>query len=163
MTILHIILFMMKSSKERPCDEVKTGLLLTLSSATRQLVQLRSSYSCSHSVSRLHCGNGGRGGDVILECSPAVWDLSGLQHHINKKRDGNGPSKNMIGSRGADKPFVSFLVLVINIINLLQYWNFHLDRSMEENISVQWICENLFGKLCMEHYFFRSLAHLHIS
>nr|XP_033509454.1 uncharacterized protein LOC104086824 isoform X2 [Nicotiana tomentosiformis] len=108
-------------------------------------------------------GNGGRGGDVILECSPAVWDLSGLQHHINKKRDGNGPSKNMIGSRGADKPFVSFLVLVINIINLLQYWNFHLDRSMEENISVQWICENLFGKLCMEHYFFRSLAHLHIS
>lgn len=27
-------------------------------------------------------GNGGRGGDVILECSSAVWDFSGLQHHI---------------------------------------------------------------------------------
>lgn len=26
-------------------------------------------------------GNGGRGGDVILECSPTVWDFSGLQHH----------------------------------------------------------------------------------
>ena len=25
-------------------------------------------------------GNGGRGGDVILECSSAVWDFSGLQH-----------------------------------------------------------------------------------
>lgn len=27
-------------------------------------------------------GNGGRGGDVILECSPAVWDFSSLQHHV---------------------------------------------------------------------------------
>lgn len=27
-------------------------------------------------------GNGGRGGDVILECSPRVWDFSGLQHHL---------------------------------------------------------------------------------
>lgn len=27
-------------------------------------------------------GNGGRGGDVILECSPTMWDLSALQHHI---------------------------------------------------------------------------------
>jgi len=27
-------------------------------------------------------GNGGRGGDVILECSPTVWDFSGLQHHV---------------------------------------------------------------------------------
>ena len=27
-------------------------------------------------------GNGGKGGDVILECSPAVWDFSGLQHHL---------------------------------------------------------------------------------
>lgn len=27
-------------------------------------------------------GNGGRGGDVILECSVAVWDLSNLQHHL---------------------------------------------------------------------------------
>lgn len=27
-------------------------------------------------------GNGGRGGDVILECSPTVWDFRGLQNHI---------------------------------------------------------------------------------
>lgn len=27
-------------------------------------------------------GNGGRGGDVILECSPRVWDFSGLQPHL---------------------------------------------------------------------------------
>ncbi|PSR90071.1 GTP-binding protein OBGM precursor [Actinidia chinensis var. chinensis] len=48
-------------------------------------------------------GNGGRGGDVILECSPAVWDFSSVQHHINGKRGGHGASKNQIGSRGADK------------------------------------------------------------
>ncbi|PSR86710.1 GTP-binding protein OBGM precursor [Actinidia chinensis var. chinensis] len=48
-------------------------------------------------------GNGGRGGDVILECSPAVWDFSSVQHHINAKRGGHGASKNQIGSRGADK------------------------------------------------------------
>lgn len=27
-------------------------------------------------------GNGGRGGDVILECSASIWDFSGLQHHV---------------------------------------------------------------------------------
>lgn len=27
-------------------------------------------------------GNGGRGGDVILECTHAVWDFSGLQPHV---------------------------------------------------------------------------------
>lgn len=27
-------------------------------------------------------GNGGRGGDVVLECSATVWDFSSLQHHI---------------------------------------------------------------------------------
>ncbi|CAM8967134.1 unnamed protein product [Rhodiola kirilowii] len=48
-------------------------------------------------------GNGGRGGDVILECSPSVWDFSGLQHHTNAKRGGHGAPKNRIGSRGADK------------------------------------------------------------
>ncbi|KVI11454.1 GTP1/OBG domain-containing protein [Cynara cardunculus var. scolymus] len=48
-------------------------------------------------------GNGGRGGDVILECSSTVWDLSSLQHHINAKRGGHGASKNKIGSRGDDK------------------------------------------------------------
>lgn len=31
----------------------------------------------------LHVGaNGGRGGDVILECSPRLWDFSSLKHHI---------------------------------------------------------------------------------
>ncbi|XP_075490401.1 putative GTP-binding protein OBGM, mitochondrial isoform X1 [Primulina tabacum] len=48
-------------------------------------------------------GSGGRGGDVILECSAAVWDFSSLQHHINAKRGGHGASKNLIGCRGSDK------------------------------------------------------------
>ncbi|KAG9444293.1 hypothetical protein H6P81_015633 [Aristolochia fimbriata] len=48
-------------------------------------------------------GNGGRGGDVILECSSAVWDFSNLQHHLNAKRGGHGASKNKIGTRGDDK------------------------------------------------------------
>ncbi|KAJ7980855.1 GTP-binding protein Obg/CgtA [Quillaja saponaria] len=48
-------------------------------------------------------GNGGRGGDVILECSPTVWDFSGLQHHLISNRGGHGTSKNMIGTRGEDK------------------------------------------------------------
>lgn len=48
-------------------------------------------------------GNGGRGGDVILECSPTVWDFSGLQPHLIAQRGGHGSSKNKIGTRGADK------------------------------------------------------------
>ncbi|XP_065866815.1 probable GTP-binding protein OBGM, mitochondrial isoform X1 [Euphorbia lathyris] len=48
-------------------------------------------------------GNGGRGGDVILECSPAIWDFSSLNHHINAAKGGNGGSKNIIGTRGKDK------------------------------------------------------------
>eukprot|EP00257_Ricinus_communis_P023201 XP_015583122.1 probable GTP-binding protein OBGM, mitochondrial [Ricinus communis] len=48
-------------------------------------------------------GNGGRGGDVILECSPAIWDFSGLHHHVNAAKGGHGGSKNMIGTRGEDK------------------------------------------------------------
>ncbi|XP_028751671.1 LOW QUALITY PROTEIN: probable GTP-binding protein OBGM, mitochondrial [Neltuma alba] len=48
-------------------------------------------------------GNVGRGGDVILECSPRVWDFSGLQHHLIAERGGQGASKNMIGTRGTDK------------------------------------------------------------
>ncbi|VVA23075.1 PREDICTED: GTPase [Prunus dulcis] len=48
-------------------------------------------------------GNGGRGGDVILECSPRVWDFSGLQPHLIAQRGGHGSSKNKIGTRGADK------------------------------------------------------------
>ncbi|GLJ05123.1 hypothetical protein SUGI_0011580 [Cryptomeria japonica] len=48
-------------------------------------------------------GSGGKGGDVILESSAAVWDLSNLQHHLNAKKGGQGFSKNKVGSRGADK------------------------------------------------------------
>ncbi|CAK9316446.1 unnamed protein product [Citrullus colocynthis] len=48
-------------------------------------------------------GNGGRGGDVILECSTALWDFSSLKHHINASRGGHGSSKNKIGTKGADK------------------------------------------------------------
>uniref|UniRef100_A0A0D9XVQ3 OBG-type G domain-containing protein n=1 Tax=Leersia perrieri TaxID=77586 RepID=A0A0D9XVQ3_9ORYZ len=48
-------------------------------------------------------GNGGTGGDVILECSRSVWDFSGLQHHTKASRGCNGLSKNQIGTRGSDK------------------------------------------------------------
>ncbi|RRT37751.1 hypothetical protein B296_00047466, partial [Ensete ventricosum] len=64
---------------------------------------------CSHRRSRADRygrpdgGNGGRGGDVILECSSAVWDFSNLQHHLNAQRGGNGTSKSKVGSRGSDK------------------------------------------------------------
>ncbi|XP_057787091.1 probable GTP-binding protein OBGM, mitochondrial [Salvia miltiorrhiza] len=61
-------------------------------------------------------GDGGRGGDVILECSAAVWDFRGLQHHINAKRGGNGISKNMIGSRGDDKVVLVPVGTVIHLI-----------------------------------------------
>lgn len=62
-------------------------------------------------------GDGGRGGDVILESSTAVWDFRGLQHHANAKRGGHGAPKNMIGSRGADKVV---LVPVGTVIHLLE-------------------------------------------
>ncbi|XP_056695447.1 probable GTP-binding protein OBGM, mitochondrial isoform X2 [Spinacia oleracea] len=48
-------------------------------------------------------GNGGKGGDVILQCTSAVWDFRGLQHHTNGGWGGHGASKNKIGSRGEDK------------------------------------------------------------
>ncbi|CAH2038649.1 unnamed protein product [Thlaspi arvense] len=48
-------------------------------------------------------GNGGRGGDVILECTHAVWDFSGLQPHVKGGKAGQGTSKNRIGNRGEDK------------------------------------------------------------
>ncbi|KAL4015453.1 hypothetical protein IC575_023037 [Cucumis melo] len=48
-------------------------------------------------------GDGGRGGDVILECSTALWDFSSLNHHIKASRGGHGSSKNKIGTKGADK------------------------------------------------------------
>ncbi|KAG9151702.1 hypothetical protein Leryth_001995 [Lithospermum erythrorhizon] len=74
-------------------------------------------------------GNGGRGGDVILESSRAVWDFSGLQHHVNAKRGGNGSSKNMIGSRGADK---IVQVPVGTAIHLVQG---ELPSTVEINLS----------------------------
>ncbi|XP_031128356.1 probable GTP-binding protein OBGM, mitochondrial [Ipomoea triloba] len=61
-------------------------------------------------------GNGGRGGDVILECSPAVWDFSGLSHHINARRGGHGTSKNMIGSRGTDEVVQVPVGTVIHVV-----------------------------------------------
>ncbi|KAK1420816.1 hypothetical protein QVD17_22696 [Tagetes erecta] len=61
-------------------------------------------------------GNGGRGGDVILECSPTIWDLSSLQHHINAKRGGHGASKNKIGSRGDDKVVLVPVGTVLHLI-----------------------------------------------
>ncbi|KAK6935866.1 GTP1/OBG domain [Dillenia turbinata] len=61
-------------------------------------------------------GNGGRGGDVILECSPAVWDFSSLQHHVNAKRGGHGASKNKIGTRGSDKVVQVPIGTVIHLV-----------------------------------------------
>ncbi|KAL3819574.1 hypothetical protein ACJIZ3_005479 [Penstemon smallii] len=61
-------------------------------------------------------GNGGKGGDVILECSTAIWDLSSVHHHINAKRGGHGAPKNMIGSRGADKVVLVPVGTVIHLI-----------------------------------------------
>ncbi|KAJ8531180.1 hypothetical protein K7X08_026614 [Anisodus acutangulus] len=61
-------------------------------------------------------GNGGRGDDMILECSPTMWDLSASQHHINAKRGANGSSKNMIGSRGADKVIQVPVGTVIHLV-----------------------------------------------
>lgn len=61
-------------------------------------------------------GNGGRGGDVILECSSTVWDFSSLQHHVNAGRGGHGSSKNMIGSRGEDKVVRVPLGTVIHLV-----------------------------------------------
>ncbi|KAJ3680794.1 hypothetical protein LUZ60_015283 [Juncus effusus] len=62
-------------------------------------------------------GNGGRGGDVILECSSDSWDFSSLQHHVNAKRGGNGISKNQIGSRGSDKVVQVPIGTVIHLIS----------------------------------------------
>ncbi|XP_024028109.1 probable GTP-binding protein OBGM, mitochondrial [Morus notabilis] len=61
-------------------------------------------------------GNGGRGGDVILESSPAVCDFSCLQHHVAAGRGGHGTSKNRIGTRGADKVVQVPVGTVIHLI-----------------------------------------------
>ncbi|KAK7367699.1 hypothetical protein VNO80_09717 [Phaseolus coccineus] len=62
-------------------------------------------------------GNGGRGGDVILECSPRVWDFSGLQRHLIAEKGGHGSSKNLIGSRGADKVARVPIGTVLHLVN----------------------------------------------
>uniref|UniRef100_A0A1D1XZG9 GTPase obg n=1 Tax=Anthurium amnicola TaxID=1678845 RepID=A0A1D1XZG9_9ARAE len=62
-------------------------------------------------------GNGGRGGDVILECSASVWDFSNLQHHLNANRGGHGTSKNRIGTRGSDKVVQVPVGTVIHLVS----------------------------------------------
>ncbi|KAK7307472.1 hypothetical protein VNO77_40572 [Canavalia gladiata] len=58
---------------------------------------------CSFRKGRPDGGNGGKGGDVILKCSPRVWDFSGFKRHLIAEKGGAGSSKTMIGTRGADK------------------------------------------------------------
>ncbi|KAJ4845443.1 hypothetical protein Tsubulata_026309 [Turnera subulata] len=62
-------------------------------------------------------GDGGRGGDVILEGSKSIWDLRGLQPHANAGKGGHGASKNMIGTRGADKVLRVPIGTVIHLVN----------------------------------------------
>ncbi|ESW28608.2 hypothetical protein PHAVU_002G003900 [Phaseolus vulgaris] len=62
-------------------------------------------------------GNGGTGGDVILECSPRVWDFSGLQRHLIAEKGGHGSSKKLIGSRGADKVARVPIGTVLHLVN----------------------------------------------
>lgn len=62
-------------------------------------------------------GNGGRGGDVILECSPRVWDFSGLQRHLIAEKGGPGSSKKMIGTTGADKVARVPIGTVLHLVN----------------------------------------------
>ncbi|KAG5069506.1 hypothetical protein AAZX31_01G135500 [Glycine max] len=62
-------------------------------------------------------GNGGRGGDVILECSHRVWDFSGLQRHLIAEKGGPGSSKKLIGSRGADKVARVPIGSVVHLVN----------------------------------------------
>ncbi|OAY45782.1 hypothetical protein MANES_07G091000v8 [Manihot esculenta] len=74
--------------------------------------------------------NGGRGGDVILECSSAIWDFSGLHHHINVARGGNGASKSMIGTREKDKS-------VSKSTNMEKEAEPHKLKELEEFASIQ--------------------------
>ncbi|KAH7672744.1 P-loop containing nucleoside triphosphate hydrolase protein [Dioscorea alata] len=97
-------------------------------------------------------GNGGRGGDVILECSPAVWDFSNLQHHLNARGGGNGVSKNKVGSRGSDKvvqvPVGTVIHLVCgetpslvetNSFKSLKPWEIHNSPEAEPSKSIDFI------------------------
>ncbi|WVZ08355.1 hypothetical protein V8G54_021701, partial [Vigna mungo] len=62
-------------------------------------------------------GNGGRGGDVILECSSTVWDFSGLQRHLIAEKGGHGSSKKLIGSRDVDKVARVPIGTVLHLVN----------------------------------------------
>ncbi|KAJ4725816.1 GTP-binding protein Obg/CgtA [Melia azedarach] len=55
-------------------------------------------------------------GDVILECSPTVWDFRGLQHHVKAGRGGHGAAKNKIGTRGEDKVVLVPVGTVIHLV-----------------------------------------------
>ncbi len=50
-------------------------------------------------------GDGGRGGDVVLECDPSRRDLASLHRsrHFRAGRGGHGQGKQRHGARGADK------------------------------------------------------------
>ncbi|EFH68668.1 hypothetical protein ARALYDRAFT_311814 [Arabidopsis lyrata subsp. lyrata] len=76
-------------------------------------------------------GNGGRGGDVILECTHAVWDFSGLQPHIKGGKAGHGTSKNRIGNRGEDKVLQVPIGTVIHLQEDLDPWE--LPGSLVED------------------------------
>ncbi|KAK4606463.1 hypothetical protein RGQ29_000621 [Quercus rubra] len=76
-------------------------------------------------------GNGGKGGDVILECSPTVWDFSGLQHHVAADKGGQGASKNMIGTRGEDK------VLFVPVGTVVHLMEGEIPSVVEKHYSTE--------------------------
>lgn len=76
-------------------------------------------------------GSGGRGGDVILECSSAVWDFSNLQHHLTAKKGGLGESKNRIGSRGPDK------IVQVPVGTVIHLVSGEIPSFIEEDTSVK--------------------------
>nr|POE59724.1 putative gtp-binding protein obgm, mitochondrial [Quercus suber] len=76
-------------------------------------------------------GNGGKGGDVILECSPTVWDFSGLQHHVAANKGGQGASKNMIGTRGEDK------VLFVPVGTVVHLMEGEIPSVVEKHYSTE--------------------------
>ncbi|GLT26429.1 hypothetical protein SLA2020_014950 [Shorea laevis] len=90
-------------------------------------------------------GNGGRGGDVILECSTAVWDFSALRHHVNAGRGAHGASKNMIGTRGEDKVVQVPLGTVIHLVKG------EIPSSIENRTSTDLDPWELPGTLATDH------------
>ncbi|XVE59423.1 hypothetical protein DITRI_Ditri05aG0045300 [Diplodiscus trichospermus] len=91
-------------------------------------------------------GNGGRGGDVILECSTAVWDFSGLQNHVNAGRGGHGTSKNKIGTRGEDK------VLQVPIGTVIHLKKGEIPSMVEHHSSTDLDPWELPGTLATDQY-----------